>query len=63
MQQIIPIRSSVEKRYANAAKQSEAALCCPVEYDRKYLDAIPEGVIEKDYGCGDPSKWLKSGDK
>lgn len=62
MQQIIPIRSSVEKRYANAAKQSEAALCCPVEYDRKYLEAIPEEVIEKDYGCGDPSKWLKSGE-
>lgn len=62
MQQIIPIRTSVEKRYADAAKQPEAALCCPVEYDRKYLEAIPEEVIEKDYGCGDPSKWLKSGE-
>lgn len=62
MTQIIPIRSSVEKRYADAAKQPEAALCCPVEYDRKYLEAIPEEVIEKDYGCGDPSKWLKKGE-
>ena len=62
MQQIIPILSSVEKRYVDAAKQPEAALCCPVEYDRKHLKAIPEEVIEKDYGCGDPSKWVKSGE-
>ena len=62
MKQIITIRSSVEKRYADAAKQPEAALCCPVEYDRKYLEAIPEEVIERDYGCGDPSKWLKPGE-
>ena len=55
-------RSSVEKRYADAAKQPEAALCCPVEYDRKYLEVIPDEVIEKDYGCGDPSKWVKAGE-
>ncbi|MFP4261508.1 MAG: methyltransferase domain-containing protein [Opitutales bacterium] len=57
-----PVRSSVESRYADAAKAPEAALCCPVEYDRKWLEAIPEEVIEKDYGCGDPSKWLKPGE-
>ena len=55
-------RSSVETRYAEAAKQPEAALCCPVEYDRKYLEVIPDEVVEKDYGCGDPSKWVKAGE-
>ncbi|MEN8662609.1 MAG: methyltransferase domain-containing protein [Lentimonas sp.] len=55
-------RSSVEKRYADAAKQPEVALCCPVDYDPKYLEVIPTEVIEKDYGCGDPSKWLKPGE-
>jgi len=55
-------RSSVEKRYADAAKQPEAALCCPVDYDPKFLEVIPAEVIEKDYGCGDPSKWLKVGE-
>jgi len=55
-------RSSVEKRYADAAKQPEAALCCPVDYDPKFLEVIPAEVIEKDYGCGDPSKWLKAGE-
>lgn len=62
MAEIINIRASVEKRYADAAKQSEAALCCPVDYDRKYLEVIPEEVVEKDYGCGDPSKWLRPGE-
>ncbi|HKK18515.1 MAG TPA: methyltransferase domain-containing protein [Opitutales bacterium] len=56
------VRSEVENRYASAARAQEAALCCPVEYDRKWLEAIPDEVIEKDYGCGDPSKWLKPGE-
>lgn len=62
MSQPTNTRSSVEKRYADAAKQSEAALCCPVEYDRKYLEVIPDEVVEKDYGCGDPSKWVEPGE-
>lgn len=53
---------AVKDRYANAAKAPEAALCCPVEYDRKYLEAIPDEVIEKDYGCGDPSKYVHKGE-
>jgi ubiquinone/menaquinone biosynthesis C-methylase UbiE len=55
-------QSSVEARYADAAHQAEAALCCPVDYDPQYLKVIPQEVIEKDYGCGDPSQWLKSGE-
>lgn len=62
MSQPTNTRSSVEQRYADAAKKSEAALCCPVEYDRKYLEVIPDEVVEKDYGCGDPSKWVQPGE-
>ncbi len=54
--------SSVRDRYARAAGKSEAALCCPIEYDAQYLKVIPSEVIEKDYGCGDPSRWLKVGE-
>ena len=54
--------SAVRDRYARAAGKSEAALCCPVEYDAQYLKVIPTEVIEKDYGCGDPSRWLKPGE-
>ncbi len=53
---------SVKQRYAAAAGKSEAALCCPVEYDRRYLEIIPAEVIEKDYGCGDPSRYLRPGE-
>src|SRR6185503_4312056 len=38
------------------------ALCCPVEYDRQYLTVIPPEVIERDYGCGDPSKHVRPGE-
>ncbi|MBL4575248.1 MAG: methyltransferase domain-containing protein [Opitutaceae bacterium] len=52
----------VKDRYADAAKAPEAALCCPIDYDPQYLKAIPAEVIERDYGCGDPSKYVKSGE-
>lgn len=54
--------SATRNRYAAAAKASEAALCCPVNYDPQYLKIIPSEVIEKDYGCGDPSKHLHPGE-
>jgi arsenite methyltransferase len=54
--------NAVKIRYANAAKTPEATLCCPVDYDGKYLEAIPQEVIEKDYGCGDPSKYVHPGE-
>jgi len=53
---------SVSLRYAAAAKAPEAALCCPVEYNRDLLKVIPQEVIDKDYGCGDPSQYLKPGE-
>lgn len=53
---------TVRDRYANAANAPEAALCCPVEYDPKFLEVIPPEVIERDYGCGDPSRYLREGE-
>ena len=53
---------SVYARYANAAHQAEAALCCPVEYNQEYLSIIPQEILEKDYGCGDPTPYLSPGD-
>ncbi len=54
--------STVHERYAAAAQATEPALCCPVDYDPRYLDVIPAEVIEKDYGCGDPSRFLNPGE-
>jgi len=54
--------TATRERYASAAKAPEAARCCPVNYNPRYLEAIPAEVIEKDYGCGDPSKHLRAGE-
>ncbi len=54
--------ASVISRYGNAAKNHEENLCCPVKYDTKYLKIIPDEIIEKDYGCGDPLDKIKEGD-
>ena len=54
--------SATRERYAAAAKAPEAALCCPVDYDPQYLKIIPAEVIENDYGCGDPSRYLQPGE-
>ena len=52
----------VKDRYADGANAREEALCCPVEYDAQYLKIIPTEVIERDYGCGDPSQYVKEGE-
>lgn len=54
--------AAVRDRYSAAAEAREAALCCPVDYDPRYLEVIPSEVIERDYGCGDPSKYLHPGE-
>jgi arsenite methyltransferase len=54
--------SVVKNRYAAGAKATEAKLCCPVAFETEYLKAIPAEVIERDYGCGDPSKYIREGE-
>src|SRR6195256_1436143 len=58
----INAESEVRKRYAAGAQATEAKLCCPVDYNAEYLKVIPQEVIERDYGCGDPSKYLREGE-
>jgi arsenite methyltransferase len=58
----LDVEQAVRNRYAEAAKKVERELCCPVSYDPKLLEAIPEEVLKCDYGCGDPTRYLKPGD-
>lgn len=58
----VSLEKAVRERYARGAEIKEEALCCPVQYDSKYLEVIPKEILEKDYGCGDPSRYLKEGD-
>src|SRR6059058_5192071 len=52
----------VRQRYAAGAKERAEKLCCPVNYESAYLSVIPQEVIERDYGCGDPSRYLRDGE-
>ena len=54
--------TAVKRRYGLAAQAQETALCCPVDYDSRYLEVIPAEVLRRDYGCGDPSRHLKPGE-
>ena len=56
------VDQSVLSRYSTAAETREADLCCPVEYDTRYLEVIPQEILDRDYGCGDPSRHIRQGD-
>jgi arsenite methyltransferase len=49
----------VRERYAAGAKKRANKLCCPVDYKPGYLKVIPQEVTERDYGCGDPTRYLR----
>lgn len=53
---------AVRERYAEAAQKRENALCCPVEYNKEYLKILPQEILERDYGCGDPSQFVRAGE-
>jgi arsenite methyltransferase len=57
------IEDAVLSRYQAGAQAHEPSLCCPTEYqDVHYLDVIPDEILTKDYGCGDPTRYAKEGD-
>lgn len=58
----LDVESAVRARYSAASQQREATLCCPIDYDPKYLKVLPEEVLERDYGCGDPSRYVRAGE-
>ena len=54
---------TVRDRYTEGANRQVPELCCPVNYDPRYLEPIPQEVIARDYGCGDPSRHLNEGER
>ena len=56
------VESVVRSRYSAAAEEKVQALCCPVDYNREFLKVIPAEVLERDYGCGDPSQHVRWGE-
>ena len=62
LHETLDVERAVRERYTKGALAREAALCCPVEYDPRFLKVIPENVLERDYGCGDPSRHVREDD-
>jgi arsenite methyltransferase len=59
----VALEAAVRERYANASQSHEACLCVPSNgYDAKFLKVLPDEIIQRDYGCGDPSKWIGEGE-
>ena len=58
----LDVDQAVRARYSEAAKAREPSLCCPTSYDTKLLKAIPKEVLERDYGCGDPTTHIEPGE-
>lgn len=57
------VERSVLRRYADAAREVEPGLCCPNErYESALLANLPAEIVDKDYGCGDPTKYVQTGD-
>lgn len=58
----LDVESAVRARYSEGAARRVEALCCPVMYDPSLLKVIPDEVIARDYGCGDPSRYVRRGE-
>ena len=54
--------NAIQNRYGSAAIEKETCLCTPVGFNPVLLEAIPDEIIERDYGCGDPTKYVKKND-
>ena len=62
-QQTYNIEQAVRDRYAEGARAVQPLLCCPTDgYDGRYLAMLPDEIIDKDYGCGDPTRYVQEGD-
>lgn len=56
------LEASVLERYGRAAQEVAPCLCLPVSYNQDLLKVIPPEILEKDYGCGDPSRYIREGE-
>ena len=52
---------AVLSRYSDGAQAREEALCCPVSFDGSLLSVLPDEILERDYGCGDPTPFVRRG--
>ena len=54
---------AVLARYGEGAREAQPELCCPIDYEARYLKVLPQEIIDKDYGCGNPSAYVHAGER
>ncbi|MBI5067393.1 MAG: methyltransferase domain-containing protein [Deltaproteobacteria bacterium] len=55
------LEEAVRETYGAAAR-APAGLCCPTTGDPGLLGAVPAEILERDYGCGDPTRHVRPGE-
>lgn len=55
--------AEVLRRYRDGARLVEAGLCCPTSYAAEAVDWLPREIVEKDYGCGDPTPHVAEAER
>ncbi len=58
----LDVLDAVKERYSKGAQAQVPELCCPVDYDTSLLKVLPDEIVERDYGCGDPSRFVRPGE-
>ncbi len=53
---------TVRQRYTRALTEKSPDLCCPTSYNPALLKGLPKEILEIDFGCGDPSRFVREGD-
>ena len=56
------LEKAVLTRYSRGAQARDETLCCPVSFDSSLLSVLPDEILERDYGCGDPTTFVRPGD-
>jgi ubiquinone/menaquinone biosynthesis C-methylase UbiE len=55
----INVEQAVRERYSATSQDVAPSLCCAVQYDDRYLKLLPPEILNRDYGCGDPSRFVR----
>jgi arsenite methyltransferase len=59
----LDVESAVKRRYSAGARTREQNLCCAsINYRADLLKVLPREILERDYGCGDPSRHVREGE-
>lgn len=57
------IESAVRRRISDLAHRPGPSPWGPVPYDPMLLERVPLEIQRRDHGCGDPTRFLKEGDR